>query len=719
MKKLVKTSRIGTAGHYHWLYYDIDDVSGSQIKCSDSKEHTHAVTTKIHNLPQLDPSLIIIEEAGEPTHSHILTIEEILPNDSTELKIPELTDSEILNMAKPLISAAFDREKDSKQRGHVSEQFTVANKQWINNDGSEIEINTDKRNKLTINLIQSFMNLLFGHHRQNRTDLKFMPTEDSDQLIADVYTAIAKIEQNNNLAEFNENQVVEDMGITGRGNFIGYIDYDKNILGDIKIRRVPWRNVYFGEHEGMAGEDAPYVYISVYMTKAEVMAAYENEELENLGSGLTDIATTFEQSMKAPISGQASSFLKESYDINKKEYRIIELWKKEFAKIYSILNVEDGFFATFDKKPPDLKQFESLGFKKIERKREYVRHQILASESILLKDEISEIDMLPIIPVYYKKCGDYYYGKAELTLDLQRFYNKLISKILDFVSRSVNDVFLIDKDTMPEHGGVEEARSLEEDLTTPGTVIEVADTNHPPYKFPESHLPSYMFNLLQEIKIIMQTILNLNPAFSGETTAESGIKVMQNKQQALMGNEILFDNLALSKKFLGLLFLKMAKQVYTVDRVMRILENNDYTNSVFHFGQEENEVVTGRKFTDDEKGIIAERLKDADAGKLDCTPTQSPYNPTTMLANYSFLMEAVKSGQFPVPPEILIELNPIIDFKSKQKVLAMIQQFKQEQMQQQQASQQSEQEKTKMAGEFKIMTEQMKQQRNNPANAGY
>ena len=730
MKRLLRTGRRGTSGHRHYLYYEddlaqllrakVDPATGEfpedltiQFLTSIAKDHPHPVTVLltdeiiaqvVNGQPvTVEVAMMVIEEADDHTHE---IDNEITRSESTEVRIKQEDDHKIAGETSHLFTSAFRREEPSREEGALSEQFHISN-QWIDNYQNEVELPLN-RSKLTVNLLQPAIDLLLGHQRQNRTDIKYLPIEGSDELIADVLTAITKIELTNNDYEFEETQVIEDQLVTGRGNFIVYVDFDNNVFGDIKVERLPWRQVVYGEHNKYTAEDGGYIGSSEYFSKSEIVATWGgNDELDNqILSSLSVLEEPFERELKQ--DEVSTTGFGDFFDEVNKTFRVVESWKKEYAKIYSIVQLEDGFVSTADTKFSDISQLEQFGFKQIMRKKTFVRHQVIAGGGLLLMDEISDIDELPVVPIYYDKRGDKYWGKTSLGIDLQRFYNKLLSKVAEYVNKFVTSTHFYDSETFPNKDSAATEQTIAQELEQPGAMVEVNEITNVPIPMINGLLPAPVFNLLQDIRLLIQTTFNLNPAFFGESTPESGIKVLRDKQQALLGNEKFQDNIGLSKKRLAKLIAKNIANIYTPDRVVRLMSGNSVEGMEFTFQPGERRVQEGA-FSEQELADIAARFADADLTKFDVAVAQSPNTPTTMIANYMMMVESMQTGQFPVPPEALIEINPFIDHRTKQRVLEFISKAREQQQQQVAAEQQSQQERTETAGQLDIVNTVVKE----------
>ena len=185
--------------------------------------------------------------------------------------------------------------------------------------------------------------------------------------------------------------------------------------------------------------------------------------------------------------------------------------------------------------------------------------------------------------------------------------------------------------------------------------------------------------LEMDLKLFRQ-ITNVNTEVQGISSgSESGVAIMQKKQSAFMGNEIIFQNFSTAKIKLGNILVKLMQDVYAdnPDRIYRIL-SNDYTKSQFEVP------VNGQM--QDWKSIpydyVIAKLKDLDLTKYDITIDLSAESQSYMLQNYLLLKELAASG-IPIPPEIIVRNLPISE---KDEMLTQMKNAQQQAMQQQQAA---------------------------------
>ena len=172
---------------------------------------------------------------------------------------------------------------------------------------------------------------------------------------------------------------------------------------------------------------------------------------------------------------------------------------------------------------------------------------------------------------------------------------------------------------------------------------------------------------------------------------QSGTAISHRIQQALMGNEYLFDNMSQVKKRIGREILLWIQALYTPDRLARIFFDQAKMEKIYIGGQEVdpqdmntfNQIVT--------------RLQDADLTKYDVTIGETGQSPTAQLANFEMMMELAQKG-VPLPPQLFIELAPI---PNKERIMQILSEANQQQADAEQKKYDTEIQKTMIAAQSK------------------
>ena len=214
--QLFQTVRKGN-GHKHIVY--TNDRTGKGFT-SISKGHSHVMRFEVDQKPTMGGEMVplgtgrwILEPADGHTH-------DIIPIMPVEIKKKE-NDEDIVSECLRLYRYARDLEKPARIQGRESLKF-YEGEQW--DDSVVTQLEKEKRACLTINQIESKIDLLSGYQRQNRTDIKYMPVEDGDQRVSEITDIITKNILENCNFRFEETDVFDDMTIVGRGLFNVYVE---------------------------------------------------------------------------------------------------------------------------------------------------------------------------------------------------------------------------------------------------------------------------------------------------------------------------------------------------------------------------------------------------------------------------------------------------------------------------------------------------------------
>ncbi len=108
-------------------------------------------------------------------------------------------------------------------------------KQWDADVLAQLE--ADGRPALTFNMIKPLVFLVLGFHRQNRTDVKYLPSNDSigTENVSESLSLIGKSVNKQNSLQYKDAEVFLDGMVGGRGYYDYSLDFSENDLGDIKI----------------------------------------------------------------------------------------------------------------------------------------------------------------------------------------------------------------------------------------------------------------------------------------------------------------------------------------------------------------------------------------------------------------------------------------------------------------------------------------------------
>jgi hypothetical protein len=670
MAQLFRTSRENNHSH---LVYLLDDGTGVS---TESKKHNHIV----------ENGVLIGED-----HSHELVKVEPKPNKAGTSK-----ENDKISKVMTLFKEWKTNESDSREKGKESENY-VLNKQW--KDDVKSKLKGEERATLTLNHIAANVQLLSGIQRQNRTDIRYLPVEDGDSDIAEILTALVKniTEQSN--YPFEETYTFLDQIIVGRGFFHIYVDRSKNLEGDIIIERYPWDDVYLGAHEKFDLSDLEGLIKAKWFSKEKIKQLWP-AKADDIQRTMDDISTVSGDVHTRKIGDQYSvnegSTVKlndsDFTNLKRKEFRVMELWEKEFKNITVIVDAINEFYYNAEENgltPKEINSLKALDkFSFVPRQGHRMRKTIVAGgvllENKIVSKEESPFNDFSLVPVYALKKGDMFIGKVEYAKDPQNEVNKRHSQIADILNRVASFGWFYDDETF---NTPQDADNFRKDTAKAGFVSKLKNTQRPPAKVEGVKFPGEIASFMGEEERQLSILLNINPEMRGfQGGAESGIAIQQKNRQGLLGNEYLFDNLSFAKKNLGRKLVALIQEVYTPERIVRILENANERQPI---------EIGGQPFESLDRNEVIRVLTETDLTKYDVVVSESPFNATKREADF-VTWAGIANNRPEIPLEFLLELS---DLPNKDKYLGMVAQQRQQEIEIEQGKQNVELQKTAMANQ--------------------
>lgn len=687
MKVLLKTTKEGRgrSSHYHIVY--INDETGVGL-VAVAKDHTHpiayeqAVEMDAMGNQVAGEAAWVIGPGGKDNHIHA-GLEDYTTKETKEDKEDDELVSEVLSLYK----TAKETDAASYKKAEEAHNFYLG-EQWHSADKQRLEL--VNRPALTFNEIRPKVDLLVGYQSRNRTDYNFLPVEGGDQRVCDILKILVKniIEQNE--GEQEETAIFKDGTIGGRGFWNLYIDYDKNIRGDIVIERYPWDGAYLGPHEKVDCSDLEY------------LVKYRMYSIGRLKEEYPEHADKIQEAMAKWIEMQEGSLEEYSrswkrvtrrkheimfegetklVDIAKKNLLVIECWQKEFRRVKVVaLDEEDFVFNADGWKSKDISALKSIGFRVFPRTVYNIRKTKTAG-TLVLEDEYPELatNEFHLVPFYAYKEKKYWQGKVEDVKDPQREINKRVSQLMDIVNKNANYGWFYYANSFKD---LQEQRKFEKTAAMPGFMAELKEGANPPIKTEGVKVPTEMFASLDAAAVKLRQIMNINEEMLGETgSAKSGVAIQRRQMSGLIGNEFLFDNFSMAKRRVGRILVSMIQQIYTPERILRIIQNEAERDQSLQIGGSPYAIVnpeTGQVVGDRREELL-ELLNNEDITKYDAMVAESPWSPSIRMETFMTLMQLAQTG-VPVPPQIIMEIFPNLPTELKNQAIQALQ----EQMQQQQ-----------------------------------
>jgi len=643
--------------HYH-LYFVRDDGTGITSPHPEDG-HVHEVQYQPAEPPVIDESTGEVLEPAKPERLEILEAANHKHNDEEIIfevqpdPVVDGTDMELLNELKVLAKQAIEIEKDFRDRGKTAVKFRRGD-QWDSDLKSELE--AKQRACITVNEIAPIVNVLSGHQRQNRTDIKTFPIEDADPRGAEIANIIIKyLLDKANFAQ-HESKVFIDQVVVGRGFFDVYVTFDQSSEGDIRIVRFKWDHIFLGPHEYEDASDLEYLIKTKWYSKSKLKSIYPDKadeidtDMALYEKGMPEFdEVTPHKNIPGDQYNAENVLLPQNLggellvDVQKKNIRLMELWRKRHNEVKVLVNISDPeneFIyensALLSKE--DFKKASSIDGMEVRNVPDWQMEVITVAGSTVLEKRVSRLKEFNVVPVYASKDDDYVQGKVEPLIDLQKEINKRHSQAVDVINRSNNDGWFYDDETFASE---KEEKLFLDAANTPGWAVKVRDLNRKPEKVERGRFPAELVNMRELASGKLKDIAGVtNEVLGLESNAKSGVAIARRLRQGLTTNDYLFDNLSLAKKQLGRIVIKMIQDVFTVDRVMKILHDQ---NAVEPFQVTD---ATGEQveFSKIDKEFVRSFLENVDFTKYDVSISESANSPTKNLDRFLTLTELMASG---------------------------------------------------------------------------
>ncbi len=657
MLKITSKFGKGRGSHYHLLYLNEDTGVG---RCTVDNKHFHDVEFD----PETGGWRILPAPDG---HTHEIQDYEAGPGFTDDRP-----DVEIVREVYSLFKEGLEYEDDSYKKAKESHDF-YDGEQWTHRQKTYLE-NLD-RACLTINLCAHEIDSLSGYQREQRTDLKFLPQEQGDAIDADLCTVLTKMILTRSVFEREESEGCKDQYIGGRGLYNLFMDYDFDMRGEIKIEKFPWDGAFFGPHDKLDGSDAEYVvkHKMYSMNKIEQLwpdkadAIHKDYEITLLMSDPDKITQhsddqyahdTNQYHVTPMVMGDLTMFSK-----LRREYRVLELWKRIYVDSAVIAFPDDGFYQrVIGWKSKDLTAIEKTipGALVVKRSIPKMAISRVAGGVLLSHNAPADLpsDEFHLIPLYAHKRKEKYYGLIERIKDPQREINKRHSQAIDIGNKVANYGYYIDDTTFEDSG---DERDFIDNVTSPGAVHKVAQLERIPVKEEGAKFPSEIVSLMQLDVDLLNKLMNTSLEPGGAN--ESGAHLLHRQRLTMAGKTYLFDNLSFAKQAIGKRIIAMVQKYYSAERVYRMVSNQHQKTPI---------TLGDQPFDQFTMEDIQFFLDNADLTKLDVVVSETEHAPSSRLMAYMLVQNMAQAGA-PVPPEVLIELSPVSQ-EQKEKILTSIEQ---------------------------------------------
>jgi hypothetical protein len=555
----------------------------------------------------------------------------------------------------------------------------LENKQWSAKEIAEAE--AEDRPLISLNKIAPLVRLVLGYHRNNRVDLKYLPTSDanSSEAVADVLTKLVKQVSVNSQEPYVDTEVFFDGIVTGRGYYDARLDHEKNDFGEIKIgAKDPftirpdadadqydsrtWGHVFearwanLDEIEFHFGRN-----VAALIQPLVASSGYRGGVPSDILESVEEITPwrSFGGQQGGPWGSSAwsvESYIANSVDPYRKNIRIID--GQHYVRVMqrNIVDLETGdrqpipTHFTVDQVQKIMswcaEQYWMKGKEcplRVEWRPTRRPRWTTMIGDIIVYDQWSPYENLTIVPFFpYWRRGQTR-GMINDLIDPQREVNKRRSSQVDILTRVAHSGWMWHENSMRE----EEKEKIESHGGAPGINIEWRGSSEmKPERLEPGSMPTGIEKLEEKATLDLKEIAGINDSALGQVDrVQSGRAIEARQKQSVLGIETYMDNMRRTKQLLGWKKLELIQNHYTEPRMYRIL----------------GEAGTWSWIGINQRQATGEILNNVNAGRYDVVVDESPLSATWMNAQFEEILALVEKGVLPIPmvQDIIVNLSSI------------------------------------------------------------
>jgi hypothetical protein len=550
---------------------------------------------------------------------------------------------------------------------------------------------------LVLNFVKKTIDLVSGYERQNRTDIKILPVEGSDERVSQIMTTLIKWIMGDKEIEYNKSDAFKDALIGGIGWLYTTMNFDKDPLnGDIHVEKVSPTEILLDPYTKKQNlSDCDYIIRHNRVSRRKLAAMYPKYKDEI--SALTGSTQTepIERELLVP-QDRATKLL------------VVEYWHREWENRKFIVDTENpGEIVEYSGKEEALKLMlnDNAALEVIEKKVPVIKLTISIEHQLVVYDDdapytTKKYPFIPVFCFYTSSFVDWKWklqGLVRPMKDPQREKNKRRSQIMRSLNVSMRGGWLMDK------GAVDDKNVLYNSSGV-GKVIE----KNPGRLLEQMQAPVLDQGIMQlelafdkDIQQIGVTPDLLGQVYGGSGSSAPGVTIQLRQKQGITTLQECFDNLSMATKNLGELMIYLIAEHFEQDKIKRILgtdlpfdaEREAIQKSLAEMPapittmpdgspmpiemQHQNammSVQTGQQIEAQLAEVDAAEKLFWDAfmdlkqmAKFDVIVEESNQSPTQRFANLSAVLQAAQYN-IPVPPEVIIDLIDVpVDIKKNMK----------------------------------------------------
>jgi hypothetical protein len=489
------------------------------------------------------------------------------------MKLYSKKDGEIVEQVHSWLQSARDSSKDWRKEARENYDF-YAGRHWTQEEVAAME--EDLRNAVTFNRITPLVDAIAGHQINNRAEVRFLPRQIGDAQVSEVLTGAGKWVEDEADTDDEEEEIFQDLIITGMAWSECRMSYDEDIDGQvIPGERFSPLEAYWDPNSSRRNlSDAKWRGRGRWMNRDDALAKWPDLDEVDWTS---DKFISQDEADDEPHNAARSHFYENDsrqwYNKHKDEVFILHVQWWEHESIYRIGDPVSGkLLELSSSKFKKLQEYvESNGIQYVKQMRRTYYYAFIAGPTVLEKGKNPWEKGFTLQCATGKRDatkGDWF-GVVRALKDPQKWSNKFLSDLQDMiVSNRQGGAFV-------EETALVDTRKAEEDWNRSNPLILVRDgalqrgaivERNPPA------LPPALDRMLEYCITAIPAVSGINQEFMGYADREQpNVLEMSRKWAAINVLASMFSSLRKYRKDRARAMLHMIRTYMNDGRLIRIV----------------------------------------------------------------------------------------------------------------------------------------------------
>lgn len=460
-------------------------------------------------------------------------------------------------------------------------QRYYASQQWSPEDRYRRMV--EKRPMVVVNEIFETVNSIAGELSQLSTDVRYQADHRDDEETAAALNKLSAHTDRQNRMYMHDDRVRRDGLLLGRGFYEIRMDYDDNMMGNVKVTtRRPQNVILPCDMDSPDPGEWPRITTTDVVSLQDIEQMYGKAVAKDMRG--MPLAPWYEMEDRnlAELMGfntayRSGEFAMDSTNPYLKQYRLISMQYKELKEKEFFIDLQTGDTSEIPENWPREKiqyALDSLGLGTITRKTQTMRWRVVANDRVL-HDEDSPYKYFTIVPYMPYFIDGVPLSLFEVLKGPQDLLNKALSEEIHIMSTVANSGWKVKAGSLRNMT----MRDLKTDGAKNGLVMELDDISDAERITPASP-PAGFQDLSNRAQGWVKQLAGLTPSMQGAQRADAaGEGIRMQLMRAPVNMAVALTAFHFTKHLLAERKLNLYQTFYTETRIMR--------TTVGQYGQQE------------------------------------------------------------------------------------------------------------------------------------